>query len=593
MTSQAQVRRLLSLVPYLREHDGIAMTDVAAAFGITLKTLREDLSVLWMCGMPGLTPGDLIDIDMDAVDGEGVIHLSNADYLTRPLRLSADEALALVLALRTLREIADPGQREAVDRALKKLGAAAGDRAHPDQATVAVTAARDDIQARVNDGLQRRKRLDLTYDVATRAETTRRLVDPLRVFVLEGYGYLEAWCYSAKALRTFRLDRIVAVEVTDVDVDVHDVQLKDLSTGWFEALKDAPLVSLELQPWAAWVAEYYPTESVQRFDDGRLAVSVRVTDPAWLRNLLLRLRGSAKVLAPAGAGDSAAEAAREALEQYEAAFHGPGTRPRQSLGLRTVEDRVTAPQRSRLWLIIVGVVVAVALAARLVPMLRGGGLFGLGNSDDGVYYAAAVALVHGHLPYRDFLLLHPPGIVVALAPFAALGRLIGEHEGFALARLAWVLLGAVNAVLVSRILRPIGLVGAALGGLCYAVLYPAVYVEWTTQLQGLGNTLLLVSLLLLSKGRTARLGVTPTLILAGAPSRRIGHRQDLGSGSGPAGGGLAVLRPRRPPGSARSRWCGPRSHCRLPALLSGCTRSHVEVRRHRSARPSSEFFPAD
>ena len=66
--------------------------------------------MLWMCGMPGLTPGDLIDIDMDAVDGEGVIHLSNADYLTRPLRLSADEALALVLALRTLREIAGPGQ---------------------------------------------------------------------------------------------------------------------------------------------------------------------------------------------------------------------------------------------------------------------------------------------------------------------------------------------------------------------------------------------------------------------------------------------------------------------------------------------------
>jgi predicted DNA-binding transcriptional regulator YafY len=71
VTSRAQVRRLLSLVPYLREHDGVAMTEAAAAFGISLKTLREDLSVLWMCGMPGLTPGDLIDIDMDAVDGEG------------------------------------------------------------------------------------------------------------------------------------------------------------------------------------------------------------------------------------------------------------------------------------------------------------------------------------------------------------------------------------------------------------------------------------------------------------------------------------------------------------------------------------------
>ena len=318
MTSQAQVRRLLSLVPYLREHDGIALADVSKAFGITPEALREDLNVLWMCGLPGLSPGDMIDIDMDAVEGEGVIHLSNADYLTRPLRLSADEALALVLALRTLREIAGPGKRDVVDRALKKLEAAAGNVPATDQASVAVTAARDDIQARVNDGLQRGKRLDLTYDVASRAETTRRQVDPLRVFVLEGYGYLEAWCYSAGALRTFRLDRIAAADVTETDVEPHDVTLKDLSTGWYEALKDSPLVTVELAPAASWVAEYYPTETVTRADDGRLVVALRVTDPAWLRSLLLRLGGGARVLSPAGAGDSAVETASEALDQYAA-----------------------------------------------------------------------------------------------------------------------------------------------------------------------------------------------------------------------------------------------------------------------------------
>ena len=319
MTSQAQVRRLLSLVPYLREHDGAAMADVARAFGISVRTLREDLNVLWMCGMPGLTPGDLIDIDMDAVEGEGVIHLSNADYLTRPLRLSADEALALVLGLRTLREIAGPGQRDAVDRALRKLETASGSTA-TEQATVTVTTARDEIQARVNDGLQRGRRLDLTYDVASRAETTRRMVDPLRVFVLEGYGYLEAWCYSATALRTFRLDRIAAVEVTDEAVVPHDVRLKDLATGWFEALKDAPLVTLQLAPEAVWVAEYYPTEAVTPRAEGGLTVTMRVTDPAWLRGLLLQLRGGATVVAPGGAGSSAAEAAQEALDQYAAIF---------------------------------------------------------------------------------------------------------------------------------------------------------------------------------------------------------------------------------------------------------------------------------
>jgi proteasome accessory factor C len=322
VTSQAQVRRLLSLVPYLREHDGAAMADVARAFDISLRTLREDLNVLWMCGLPGLTPGDLIDIDMDAVDGEGVIHLSNADYLTRPLRLAADEALALVLGLRTLREIAGPGQRDAVDRALGKLEAATGSTA-PALASVAVTAGQDDVQARITDALQRGRRLDLTYDVASRAETTRRQVDPLRVFVLEGYGYLEAWCYSAQALRTFRLDRVAEASLTDIPVQTHDVRLRDLSAGWFEALRDAPLVTLDLAPEAAWVAEYYPTEATSARPDGGVTVTLRVTDPAWLRGLLLQLRGGAVVVAPAGAGDSAAEAAQEALDQYAALLGAP------------------------------------------------------------------------------------------------------------------------------------------------------------------------------------------------------------------------------------------------------------------------------
>ena len=173
--------------------------------------------------------------------------------------------------------------------------------------------------------LQRGLRLDLTYDVASRAQTTRRMVDPLRVFVLEGYGYLEAWCHSAVALRTFRLDRVVAVEVTDIPVDPHDVQLKDLSTGWFETLKDAPLVTLDLAPEAAWVAEYYPTEAVSSRPGGGLTVTLRVRDPGWLRGLLLQLRGGATVVSPREAAGSAVEAAQEALDQYRALFADAAT----------------------------------------------------------------------------------------------------------------------------------------------------------------------------------------------------------------------------------------------------------------------------
>lgn len=172
--------------------------------------------------------------------------------------------------------------------------------------------------------------------------------------------------------------------------------------------------------------------------------------------------------------------------------------------------------RSWRWWLVVSFVAATALTACLVPLLKGAGLLGLGNYDDAVYYAAAINVAHGYLPYRDFLLLHPPGIVLALTPFALIGRLTNEHDGFALARLAWMALGAVNAVLVSRILRPIGLAGALLGGLCYALLYPAVDVEWTTQLQGLANTCLLLAMVLLSRNPAAHPASTHTLLLAGA-----------------------------------------------------------------------------
>jgi alpha-1,2-mannosyltransferase len=151
---------------------------------------------------------------------------------------------------------------------------------------------------------------------------------------------------------------------------------------------------------------------------------------------------------------------------------------------------------SRIWLWAIAVA-AVAFLFRLVPVLRGGGLFGIGNYDDGVYYAAATGLIYGLLPYQDFLLLHPPGMLLLLAPFALVAQLTGDSYGFAAARVAWMVLGAVNAVLIWKILRPVGLVAAVFGGLGYAVFHPAVYAEKSTLLEGPATTALLIAILLL------------------------------------------------------------------------------------------------
>ena len=99
--------RLLALVPYLLVRPGVLIEEVAADFSVTVPQLRRDLELLWMCGLPGYGPGDLIDLSFE---GDTVTVTFDAG-MRRPLRLSGAEATALVVALRALAEI--PGVLDA------------------------------------------------------------------------------------------------------------------------------------------------------------------------------------------------------------------------------------------------------------------------------------------------------------------------------------------------------------------------------------------------------------------------------------------------------------------------------------------------
>jgi alpha-1,2-mannosyltransferase len=203
------------------------------------------------------------------------------------------------------------------------------------------------------------------------------------------------------------------------------------------------------------------------------------------------------------------------------------------------------------WFTVVGlaVVFCVAFAARLIPLLRGGGLHAMGNYDDGVHYAAAMGLVHGLLPYRDFLLLHPPGVPLLLVPFAWLAEVLGEPDAMVVARLCWMAIGGLNAVLCGLVLLPLGRLAAVLTGLMYAVYFAAAYVEHTVLLEPPATTVLLLALvitralepgdgvgtahyviagLLLGLSPTLKIwGVVAVLVVAGGLAWRRGLRPGL------------------------------------------------------------------
>jgi hypothetical protein len=147
------------------------------------------------------------------------------------------------------------------------------------------------------------------------------------------------------------------------------------------------------------------------------------------------------------------------------------------------------------------VVVAVAVLAagvRAVVLVDSGGLSGLLGYDQGVYFSAAEALAWGRLPYRDFLFLHPPGVIAALAPLGAFARLTHDSWGIELARVVAVLVGAVNAGLVALAARRAGLVAAATAGAFYAVWRPVAVTETETRLEPFVSLGLLVALAVLA-----------------------------------------------------------------------------------------------
>ena len=145
-------------------------------------------------------------------------------------------------------------------------------------------------------------------------------------------------------------------------------------------------------------------------------------------------------------------------------------------------------------------IVALAFLVRLVPVLVGGGLHAVFTYDDGVYFGAADAWVNGLVPYRDALFLHPPGILYLLAPFAALGNVIGDGDALAVGRVAFMALGALNTFFVIAVAARLGRREALLAGCFYAVWPSAVVVERTTWLIAPQTAFLLVALLAVAYG---------------------------------------------------------------------------------------------
>lgn len=319
--------RLLTMVPWLLRRQGVDIGEAAAEFGVTTEQIEADLQLIFLCGTPGGMPDDLIDAEWES----GKVYLGNADTIARPLRLGLDEAITLIVGLRTLADVPGLSDRQVVEQTLAKLEQATGTASAADvdaaTARIHVDIAPDDespLLAQVRRALAERRRLRLRYLVPSRDESTDRDVDPMRVTALDGHWYLEGWCHRSCDVRLFRLDRVQELAVLEQDgTPPAQARPRDLDGGVFQGDDQDTVVQLRLTPASRWVADYYPHEWLRDTGDGSPLVGIRTGHVDWLGRLAWQHGGRAVVVDPPELAARVVDGALEALAWYSGRIRTP------------------------------------------------------------------------------------------------------------------------------------------------------------------------------------------------------------------------------------------------------------------------------
>lgn len=309
----ARLRRILVMVPWLLEHPGATVEEVAARFDVAPAAVLDDLDVLGYCGLPGYGGGDLIEASVSG----GQVMVRMAEFFARPLALSMREGLSLLLAARAARDsgiLGDASSAGSLASAIAKLEAHLGAQAQVPM-TVDLEVGGADHLAQLWPAVSDHRVVRLTYWSASKDETTTRDVEPWTMRRVGGAWYLQGYCRSATDTRSFRLDRIRQLEVTDeVAPDPPEGEIRPPT---YRPRPEDPRVVIDVSPDAAWVSDHVVLTDRRAGEDGWLRLEFQAATLDWAARLLLRLGAGARVVEPAALADLVAQRARQALVHYD------------------------------------------------------------------------------------------------------------------------------------------------------------------------------------------------------------------------------------------------------------------------------------
>jgi proteasome accessory factor C len=305
----------LLLLPYAIQHPGVSVGELARKFDVDKRDLLDDLQLVFMCGLPGYGPGDLIDVDLD----EDRVYIRMADYFAAPLRLSPAEALVLYAGTAALAALPGMEEADALKSALVKLHRALGGPADEGASTISIALepAMEESLGSVRRAITDRKQVAIEYFSQSRGELTQRNVEPWGLIAALGRWYLVGQDHLSGEERMFRLDRMKTVSILDEPAEIPDSFDPESYRGGFHPTEDEPTVSFEISPAAArWFREYYPVNKERELSDGWSDIELVAGSPRWAATLVLQLGDQVRNVRPAEVVEQAEEMAERLVRAH-------------------------------------------------------------------------------------------------------------------------------------------------------------------------------------------------------------------------------------------------------------------------------------
>ena len=290
--------RLLDLVPYINTHQGISLVELAEVFEVSTDQMISDLTTLWMCGLPGYTPLELMDLDFES----GYVTIRNAPTLARPRSITHEEGVALVLGLDVLRSGISSERIDLIE-AIASLSQRIARLVNLPLALSASSDISQEVTTSVKDAIAHRSGLQISYHSLYKDEISSRVILPLEILDSQGYLYLHAYCFTALDFRHFRIDRVQSA---------HSVEVEKPST--------ALPVNPEKIGFSVKVVR--PTRDVaERFEESNLEAGTVFKGSSfsqhWIARSVLASGGAVELLSPEEIRSELAKRAELILNRYE------------------------------------------------------------------------------------------------------------------------------------------------------------------------------------------------------------------------------------------------------------------------------------